>query len=295
MSVIISIVIGYVLDMIIGTPKIFKKVNSLFSGIVKRFYEKLKSKTAVLATLIILIVFGGFSYGIVYTLKYYNMIAGILAESIICYFCISCKEIKDNSDRVHRALKRGYIKRATKLFNTITENGEIDEPREIAENIIIMITDAAIDNVIAPIFYMLIFGGVGGVCYKMIVIINDSTGQIFARVLKNIAELIPARIAAFFILISSKLLSMNCKNAIKIFKRDRYNVKSLNRGLVLSICAGALDVKLNLRKSGAEIGDNNKVITHNDIKKTFEMINIGSLLTLVSLVAVRLVFVLFIV
>lgn len=295
MSLIISIVIGYVLDMIIGTPKMFKKIRAVFAGIIKRFYAKLNSKTAILATFIILIVFGGFSYGIVYVLKYYNMIAGIIAESIICYFCVSCKEIKDSSDRVHKALKRGYIKRATKLFNTITENGEIDEPREIAENIIIMIMDATIDNVVAPIFYMLIFGGVGGVCYKLIVIISDSTGQVFVRVLKNIAEFIPARVAAFFILISAKLLSMNCKNAIKIFKRDRYKVKSLNRGLILSICAGALNIKLNLRKSGTEIGDSNKIITHNDIKKTFEMINIASLLTLVSLVAVRLVFVLFIV
>lgn len=293
MSVIISIVIGYILDMLIGTPKILKKIKNLLSGIVKKLYSKLSSKAAVFATVIIIALVCGITYGIIFALKNYNMIAAIIVESIICYFCISCKDIKNSAERVHKALKRGYIKKATKLFKTITDNGEIDEPREIAENVIIMIMDAALDKVIAPIFYILIFGGAGGICYKLIVIINDATGQIFARILKNIAELVPARLASLFILISAKLLNMDCKNAVKIFLRDRYKVKSLNRGLILSLCAGALGVELNLRKSDAVIGDNNKIITHNDIKKTYEMINIASLLILVALVAVRLVVVLF--
>lgn len=295
MSVIISIVIGYLLDMLIGTPKFIRKARGVLGALIKKLFSKFKSKTCIAVTLCILVLSGGGIYALLRFIEYYNMIISIIAESIVCYFCISCKDIKNSAERVHKALKRGYIKKATKLFNTITDKGEIDEPSEIAENIIIMIMDSTVDKVIAPLFYILLFGGAGGVCYKLIVLMNDSTGHIFHRVLKNIAELIPARIAALFILISEKLLGMNCKKAIKIFKRDRYNEKSLNRGLLLSLCAGGLEVQLNLRKSGAVIGDKDKVITHNDIKKTYEMINIASLLTIVILVVIRLLIVIFVI
>lgn len=293
MSVIVSVVIGYVLDMLIGTPKILKKLRDAFGKILKRLYLKIDSKFAIVVTFIILLVFGFLFFAVMRILKTYNMIFSIIAESIVCYLCISCKEIKDNSERVHKALKRGYIKRATKLFNTITDNGEISEPREIAENIIIMIMDSSVDKVIAPMFYILVFGGFGGVCYKLIVIISDSTGSISARILKNIAEFIPVRFAVVFMFISAKLLKMDLKNGIRIFKRDRYKLKSLNRGLIMSLCSGVLCVQLNFRKSDVVIGDNNKVLTHNDIKRTFEMINIASLFAIVTFVAVRLFIVIF--
>ena len=295
MSVIVSIVIGYVLDMIIGTPKGLKKIKSIFIRFLKRMYKKMNGKLGVLFTLVILAAGGGIFWGIKILLNNYNMIFQIIFESIVCYFCISCKDIKENGERVHKALKRGYIKNATKLFNTLTDNGEINEPREIAENIIIMIMGASLDRVIAPVFYIIVFGGAGGVVYKLLVIINDAADRLFARILRNIADFIPARIATLFMLMSAKILKMNCKNAFKIFKRDRYKLRSLNRGLLMSVCAGALGIELSFRKSGVTIGDKKEVTTHNDIKRTFEMVNIASLLTLVVLAAIRILIVLFVI
>lgn len=294
MSVIISVVIGYLLDMLIGTPLFFKKIRAMIIALIKKIFSALSPGMSALVTVLILAVFGGGVYGILKFIEYYNMILSIIAESIVCYICISSREIKDNADRVHKALKRGYIKNATRLFKTITDKGEIDDPKEIAENIIIMTTDAAVDMVIAPLFYILVFGGAGGVCLRLLVIISDYGGKAFPRAFKNVAEIIPVRISVVFMLISAKLLKMNVKNAIKVFKRDRYNVKSLNRGLALSVCAGALGVELNLRKSGAVIGIKNKVTTHNDIKKNYELINISGLMTLILLVVIRLMFILFV-
>lgn len=292
MAVIVSVVIGYVLDMIIGTPKVIKKARNFFYACVKKLYSKINSRVKVLVTIALPILFGIVVFKAVEFIADYNMIFSIVAESIICYFCISCREIKDNSERVHKALKRGYIKKATKLFNTITENGEITEPREIAENIIVMIMDGSIDRVIAPIFYILVFGSAGGVVYRVLSLISDSTRELTARVFKNLAEFIPTRLALVFMFISAKLLKMDCRNAYKVFKRDRYKLKSLNRGLIMSLCAGSLNVELSFKKQGVDIGDSNKIITHNDIKIVFEMINISSLLALITFVAVRILFVL---
>lgn len=295
MSVIISIVIGYVLDMIIGTPKIIKKLKNVITVFLKKMFRKMRGKTGIIFTLLIPAGGGAVFWGIMLLLKNYNMIYSIVFESIVCYFCISCKDIKENGERVHKALKRGYIKRATKLFNTLTDNGEINEPRDIAENIIIMIMDASLDRVIAPIFYIIVFGGTGGIVYKLLVMVNDCSEDLFARILRNTADFIPARVEVLFMFVSAGILKMNGKNAFKIFRRDRYKLRSLNRGLIMSVCAGALGVELNFRKSSVLIGDKNKVTTHNDIKRTFEMINIASLLTLVVLAAIRILIVLFMV
>lgn len=291
MSVVISVVIGYVLDMLIGTPKILKKGKLLILKGLKNLYSKISDKLAMVITIIFIVFSGLIVYGIIYCVEYYNMIASIVLQSIICYFCISCKLIKTSAESVHKALKRGYIKNATRLFSKITENGQIDEPKEIAENIIVMIMDSSIDKVIAPIFFIMLFGGTGGIVYKIIVIINDATGNIIARILKNIAELIPTRIALIFMLVSAKVLKLDCKAGLKILNRDRYNVSSLNRGLPLSFCAGALGIQLKSKKTGVVIGDAKRDVNHNDITKSFELINIASLLTLVGLVAIRLIFV----
>ncbi len=294
MSVVISVVIGYVLDMIIGTPKILKKGKLLILKELKNFYGKISGSLAIFVTIFIIAFSGAIVYGIIYFVEYYNMIASIMLQSIICYFCISCKLIKTSAESVHKALKRGYIKNATRLFNKITEKGQTDEPKEIAENIIVMIMDSSIDKVIAPIFFIMLFGGTGGVVYKVLVLINDATGNIIARILKNIAELIPTRVAMIFILVSAKVLKLNCKSGLKILNRDRYNVSSINRGLPLAFCAGALGIQLKSKKTGVIIGDAKRDVNYNDIIKSFELINIASLLTLVGLVVIRLIFVLYV-
>ena len=91
MSVVISVVIGYVLDMIIGTPKILKKGKLLILKELKNFYGKISGSLAIFVTIFIIAFSGAIVYGIIYFVEYYNMIASIMLQSIICYFCISCK------------------------------------------------------------------------------------------------------------------------------------------------------------------------------------------------------------
>lgn len=40
MAVIVSVVIGYVLDMIIGTPKVIKKARNFFMPVLKSCIQK---------------------------------------------------------------------------------------------------------------------------------------------------------------------------------------------------------------------------------------------------------------
>ena len=66
MSVVISVVIGYVLDMLIGTPKILKKGKLLILKGLKNLYSKISDKLAMVITIIFIVFSGLIVYGIIY-------------------------------------------------------------------------------------------------------------------------------------------------------------------------------------------------------------------------------------
>ena len=68
-------------------------------------------------------------------------------------------------------------------------------------------------------------------------------GRAAAR-LDDLANLIPARLSALLMILSSFILGMNGKGAFKIWLRDRYNHKSPNSAQTESACAGALGIQL---------------------------------------------------
>ncbi len=293
MSLVIGLVFGFVLDMFFGTPKVLKSIYNFIFKSVKDLYKKISKRNAILVTIFVPLIICVLFYYLVFFIKNKNISALIVFESIICYLCISNKEIKKNSERLFRALKKGYNKNASRIINNIQREENLTEPSEIVERVIILTDDEALDKVIAPIFYILFFGVGAGVFYKVISIIADSTNFGLARFLKNLFELIPARLGILFITLSIKLQKFNIKKALEVLKRDRYNIKDANRGLFLCLSAGALDMSISL--NGAFFGNGNPNLNHKYIRYNYEIINIGILLNFVILVLIKLLCVIFIV
>lgn len=294
MSVVISVVIAYLLDMIIGTPAFVKGIKSGLSAIIKNVYSRISSALAIALTIVLILGIGaGVFYGIGF-LKDFNMILAIIAEAVICFFCISCREVKDNGERVCRPLRKGYVKSASRLYHSFFDAEEKD-PEKIAEKTLIITTDSSVDKVISPIFFILLSGCTGGVVYKLISLIAESTHQGLALALKNICDFVPARLQVFFMKRTAGLLSLDKTMGRRVYKRDRYKLGALNRGLIPAYCAGALNAELYLGREEPIIGKTSKSrrISADDIIKSCELINLSALLAFVVLVAVRLVAVIF--
>ena len=73
-------------------------------------------------------------------------------------------------------------------------------------------------------------------------------------------------------LLSSLILRFDFKNALKIFRRDRFNHESPNSAQTESVCAGALNLRLagdayydGILEKKPYIGDNNRDIEAMDI------------------------------
>ena len=60
----------------------------------------------------------------------------------------------------------------------------------------------------------------------------------------DLANFIPARISALFMIGAAFLLGMNGRQAVKTYRRDRYKHKSPNSAHTEAVCAGALGIRL---------------------------------------------------
>lgn len=120
-------------------------------------------------------------------------------------------------------------------------------------------------------------------------------GKIPAKI-DDIFNFIPSRFTALLMIVSSFILGLDGKNAYKIWRRDRFNHASPNSAQTESVCAGALNISLagdayyfgKLYKKKT-IGDNNRPIENDDIKKSNRLMYCTSVLMLAVTVILRII------
>ncbi len=173
---------------------------------------------------------------------------------ILCYQMLAMKSLRTESMKVYEALQQNDLQQARYAVSMIvgrdterlTEEGVIRATVEtVAEN--------TSDGVAAPLFYMVLFGALGGVFYKAVNTMDSMVGYKnekycylgrAAAKLDDAVNFLPARIAAYSMLLAAFLLRLDEKNAYRIFKRDRYCHASPNSAQTEAVCAGALSVQL---------------------------------------------------
>jgi len=123
------------------------------------------------------------------------------------------------------------------------------------------------DSFVAPLFYYLCFGVAGAVAYRIINTFDamigyhgryEYLGKAAAR-LDDLANLVPARLTALFIVAASYLTGRSAGRACRTMLRYRMATQSPNAGWPMSAMAGALNVQLEkvghyrLGEPGAEL------------------------------------------
>ena len=99
----------------------------------------------------------------------------------------------------------------------------------------------------------------------------------------DILNYIPARIAGLFVVVSAFLLNLDGKNAYKIMRRDARKCPSPNSGFTMATTAGALYIQL-IKKDTYILGDDNKVITKDDISKAVNLSKLTILLFTITII-----------
>ncbi|WP_368247619.1 adenosylcobinamide-phosphate synthase CbiB [Clostridium perfringens] len=307
----IKIIIGYVLDLIIGDPnnpyhpiRYIGKLASNREKLWRKVFKKNLKIAGFFAWLFIVFITFGVTLGIVHIANKINPILGTIVSGILIYFCISAKGLKVEGLKVIKILKEGDIVKARKQLSYIvgrdTEN--LDE-EAIVRAVVETVAENMSDGIIAP----LLFAGIGGAplaflykavntCDSMFGYKNDKYKDFgfFSAKLDDVFNYIPARLTAYLIVISSFILRLNCKDSFKIYKRDRYNHSSPNSAHPEAAVAGALGIRLG----GANyyfgklvekptIGDAKKKIEISDVYKTNNILGMVSFLGMVVALIIR--------
>lgn len=209
-----------------------------------------------------------------------------------CFFCyqlLAMRSLQAESMRVYTALTKEGLAAGRKAVSMIVGRDTDNLSEEgVVKATVETIAENTSDGVIAPLFYMALFGIPGGFFYKavntmdsMVGYRNDRylyLGRAAAR-LDDLLNYIPARLAALFMIAAAFFLRMDAKGAAQIWRRDRRNHKSPNSAQTESVCAGALQVQLagNAYYFGELyekpfIGDPIRQIKREDIRRTGKLL-----------------------
>lgn len=209
-------------------------------------------------------------------------------SAVLLYFTITPRALARDGLEIYRLLKAGDIPKARKRLSWIVgrDTDRLDEP-DIARGAVETIAENTTDGVLSPLFFYLLFGPVGAVCYRaantmdsMLGYKNDRYlyfGRAAAR-LDDVLNYIPARITFLLFTLSAYLLGLDGKNAWAIGLRDAPKHPSPNGGYAEGPAAGALHVQLggwNYYEGKPEfreyMGDPDRPLCGGDILRTLKL------------------------
>lgn len=261
---------GFLLDLLFGDPhwlwhpvrgigklienteKILRKVFGLRAGQEEDKGRKLTA--GALLALLVLVISTGLAALLLYGAGLLHPWLKTGLSCIICYQMLAMKSLRVESMQVYKALKKADIGQARYAVSMIVgrDTDRLDE-EGITKAAIETVAENTSDGVIAPLFYIVLFGVLGGVFYKavntmdsMIGYKNDKylyLGRVAAR-MDDVLNFIPARVAAAGMTAAAFVTGLDAGLAWKVYRRDRYRHASPNSAQTEAVCAGALNIQL---------------------------------------------------
>ncbi|MFI3207533.1 MAG: adenosylcobinamide-phosphate synthase CbiB [Eubacteriales bacterium] len=305
------IVIAFLLDLCFGDPQWIYHPISIIGNMISKTEKILRRivKGELLGGFILVLIITVVSFGVPFTVLNIcyrtNYYLGVILEIFWCFQILATKSLKKAALQVYKPLKEGNIEEARIYISYIVgrDTQKLDE-KGIIKATVETVAENTTDGVVAPLLFMAVGGAPLGFLYKAINTMDSMVGYkneryiLFGRCaakLDDIANYIPARITAMFMILSAFVLNYNGKGAFKIYRRDRRNHKSPNSAQTESVCAGALDIQLagNATYFGTlyekpTIGDSIREIEPEDIEKSIRLMYQTSIIT-VTVIALMLI------
>lgn len=306
----IKLLIAMILDYIIGDPlswphpviyigKLIKKIENIF---LKSRHKKLSGLFMVIVVLLVvyfvtelLCFMASFNTYIYWGIMIYGLYAALAYRALI-----------KAADTVYEQLASHNLKEARiKLSYIVGRDIEHLNEEQIIKATIETVAENTIDGIIAPLFYAVLGQIICGNpvhfiwVYKAINTMDSMVGYMndkykdfgyVAAKLDDMANFIPARLGSLFMLLAGGLLSLDIRQAFKIYRRDRMNHKSPNSGHSESVVAGFLNIQLGGENTyfgqlvaKPTIGIAARQVSLEDIKKTQNIVFVTYLLTFIMI------------
>ncbi|WP_408071307.1 adenosylcobinamide-phosphate synthase CbiB [Butyrivibrio sp. JL13D10] len=319
---LISFVMGFFLDLIIGDPMNFPHPIRLIGNLIGLLDRKLLGETENkkrnakaeffkgIVLFLIVIICTALITGVVIVEAYrIHPYVGVVTEAILTCYILAARSLRDESMKVHDALLKGSIEDGRYAVSMIVgrDTASLDEAG-IARAAVETVAENTSDGIIAPLIYTFIGGPVLGFTYKAINTMDSMVGYhnnryehfgTAAAKADDVVNYIPARISGLLMILAAYIggSEYSGRGAFKIFCRDRYNHKSPNSAQTEAACAGALSLRLagdayyfgKLVKKPF-IGDDIRHVEPEDIKRACRLMFVTEFLCMLILIGIGIFF-----
>lgn len=257
---IITVIIGQVLDAIIGDPpKMPHPVRWIGSFIhfLSKHLNKGSRRTlkGMLTGVIVVFSVALITFSIVKLAYQIHFVAGFIVESALIGIGLAQKSLKDAAMEVYDALAGGNLEEARKKLSWIVgrDTEHLDEP-EVVRGVVETVSENTSDGVTAPLFYACLFGATGLWTYKAINTLDSMIGYKnetykdfgkFSARLDDAANFLPSRITGLIILLFTKnKTNRPFAERLRLWLEDAKKHPSPNSGYLEAATSYQLGIRL---------------------------------------------------
>jgi adenosylcobinamide-phosphate synthase len=247
-----ALALGATLDLLLGDPRWLPhpiRGIGLLIQALERLLRKIPYEKAAGCLLVL---------GVLFTVVSIATISvqwgGLLVAAYWIFSCIAVRSLERESNKVIHALRSGDLNGARSSVSYLVgrdtkDLSENDVTRAVFETVAENMSDA----IVAPLFFLALFGVPGMVGYKAVNTMDSMVGYKNDRYIRfgwaaarldDVANYIPARITAGLIVLAAAVLRLRWRRAIGVVLRDAHLQPSPNAGYPEAALAGALGVRL---------------------------------------------------
>jgi adenosylcobinamide-phosphate synthase len=254
---------AYVADLICGDPEWFphpvRLIGRLTSGgeaLARPGRGSVRRNLvvgAVLSASVVTITVAS-TVVVIVTARWLHPSLGFTTDVILAWTALATGSLLGEARHVLRALDGDDLVRARqRLARIVGRDTDTLPESEVSRALIETLAESTCDGIVAPLFYLVIGGIPGALAYKAINTLDSMIGHreapytYFGRCaarLDDVANFIPARVAAAAILLAAAITGGHAKDALRVWWRDHAQHDSPNAGHPEAAMAGALGVTL---------------------------------------------------
>lgn len=264
MAALKALLLALFVDVSLGDPVYawhpVRLMGQLIQGLENRLYKtdvknrQLFQRGMLLTVLAIICV--ATVYGIITWLcdwlmgTWHWLLIGLLASQLL-----AIRSLIDEGRRIISVMQTGTLEQAQRDIGYLVSRDTANlKATDIYKAAVETMTENITDAIVAPLFYYALFGVVGMAVYKVINTMDSMIGYKnqrylwfgkFAARLDDVANFIPARLAAVCILLSALFLKGDSAKGVRCFIEQRKYSSSPNAGCTEAAMAGVLGISLS--------------------------------------------------
>ncbi|MGC4070246.1 MAG: adenosylcobinamide-phosphate synthase CbiB [Polyangiaceae bacterium] len=221
------------------------------------------------------------SMGAIALSKRVHPLFGAFVEVVAVYTAIAPRDLAKHARRVQRDLENEDLPMAREHVGWIVgRDTEGLDSTEVSRAAVETVAESTVDGVTAPLFWALLFGGVGAIVYRAVNTLDSMWGHRDERYARfgtvaaradDVLNYVPARLTLVVIALAAWLLRFDGVSALRVGVRQSSRHASPNSGWSEAAFAGALRVTLggtNRYDGVAHEGPTFGIVSHRADTKT---------------------------